>query len=437
MRYQTIQASIRNAFTDGFFSPLSIDNYRRILSSNSLWWATFYMEHIAVGWMVLELTDSALMLSFVEFFRRLPFLILGFLAGPIMDRVGRYQSIVFTSIADICLYMLLAMLIWSESLELWHIYVITFIIGCLWGTSWPARRGILPDIVGKERTVDVLALDRGGQGTARIVGPALAGVVVATYGVIGCFVVIIAAQVLNLGALWGMRLSPTAQSSPETSPETSLESSKENDEQPIQESPIQQIRAGLAYARHHPIVIGILLSTLVANLLIFPFQTLLPVFARDVLNQGPVGLGWLGAAPGIGTFLGLLVVTLWRRHGGRYGNNGSVFIFGTMFFCITLFAFAISPIYWMSWSALAISGIGQVSFALLQVGMMMLVVEDEMRNRMMGLLVLAIGIGPFGRLMVGFLAELYGAPFTVAMTSSVGLVTMVLIAILIPKLRRV
>ena len=184
-------------------------------------------------------------------------------------------------------------------------------------------------------------------------------------------------------------------------------------------------------------VIGILLATLVANLLIFPFQTLLPVFARDVLNQGPTGLGWLGAAPGIGTFLGLLVVTLWRRYGGQYGNNGTVFVFGTMFFCISLFAFALSPIYWMSWSALMISGIGQVSFALLQVGMMMLVVEDEMRNRMMGLLVLAIGIGPFGRLMVGFLAELYGAPFTIAMTSSVGLVTMVMIAILIPRLRRV
>ena len=150
MRYQTIQSSIQNAFTDGFFSPLSIANYRRILSSNSLWWASFYMEHIAMGWMVLELTDSALMVSIVEFFRRLPFLILGFLAGPIIDRVGRHQSIVFTSIADICLYMLLAVLIWSESLEIWHIYVYVGTNSIFKAFQFPAFSATVSQLVPKE-----------------------------------------------------------------------------------------------------------------------------------------------------------------------------------------------------------------------------------------------------------------------------------------------
>ncbi|MEM7533689.1 MAG: MFS transporter [Chloroflexota bacterium] len=433
MNRHTIQQSILNVFTNGFFSPLSIANYRRLLTSNSLWSASFYMENLAMGWMVLELTDSALMVSFIDFFRRLPFLALGFLAGPIIDRLGRYHTIIYTTILDICFYSLLAGLIWSQRVELWHIYTITFIVGSLWGTSWPARRGLMPDIVGKERTVDVLAIDRGGQGSAQIVGPALAGIVVASYGITGCFIVLIAVHLINFSALLTIRLSPTEQPPTEQPP---TDATKEHEEKPAGESPIQQIWAGLAYARHHPIVIGIFLFTLVANMLIYPVQTLLPVFARDVLNQGPVGLGWLGAAMGIGTFVGLFVVTLWRRHGGRFGNDGSVFMFGTMFYCIALFVFALSPYYWLSWSVMVIAGIGHMSLGLLGVGMMMVMVEDEMRNRMMGLLVLAIGIGPFGRLMAGFLAELYGAPFTLAMTTSIALVLVVLISVMIPQLRR-
>ncbi|MEM7533687.1 MAG: MFS transporter [Chloroflexota bacterium] len=418
--------SIATSFAGGLFTPLTVPNYRRLFSSNSLWWTSVFMEHLAMGWMVLELTNSAWLVSMVGFFRSLPLFLFGFLAGPINDYVGRRKILVITSAIDLCSFILLTLLVWWGILDTWQLYIIAFVLGCMWGMSWPARRGILPDLVGKERTVDVLLIERIGQGAAKVVGPATAGFIVAGYGMVGCFAVMAFIQVLNLSALWAILTDKAA----------AQEESNQQDRVKFQ-SPIKQITEGFAYVRQNPVLLSVVGATMVANMFIFPYGTLLPIFARDILGQGPVGLGWLGAASGFGTFGGLWVITMWRRYEGRFGNNGSIFTIGTAFLSLVVLIFAVSPSYWLSWIALFSAGIGQACFALMQSAIMMLVADDGMRNRMMGMLVISIGMGPFGKLLVGALAENYGAPIAVASTASVAFLLIVLITAMTPQLRRI
>lgn len=379
-----------------------------------------------MGWLTLELTNSAWLVSVVAFYRSIPLFLFGFLAGPIIDRLGRRQAIVVATTLDLTTFSAIGMLLWLDRVELWHLYIIAFVIGSVWAVSWPARRGVLPDLVGKERTVDVLLVERFGQGAAKIVAPALAGVLVAVYGTLGCFMVIVLVQLVNLYAVWSVQKQETVTSTPDKHPSDAATLSF-----------IQQITEGFTYVRREPLMLGIILTTVTMNLFVMPYTTLLPVFARDVLNQDSVGLGWLSASLGIGTYVGLLMLNVWRQAQGRYTNHGSIFLIGTAFMGFAIMAFALSPIFWLSWLALAAAAMGQNCFALMQNSIIMLSTDDEMRNRMMGIVVICIGMGPFGKLFVGALAEAYGAPFAVASTSITGLLLLSLIAINTPKLRRV
>jgi|TARA_B110000495_G_C22485647_1_gene299566 predicted MFS family arabinose efflux permease len=157
------------------------------------------------------------------------------------------------------------------------------------------------------------------------------------------------------------------------------------------------------------------------NVWAFPYMSLLPVFARDILGLGPTGLGWLGAAHGIGASLGLLLVN-WGR---RYLSNEWLFTFGSLFLCVGLIAFSVSYSYKWSLILMFCSGLGQAGFSIMQSSIILVEAPDEMRGQAMGALVLAIGMGPFGRLQSGAMADLWGAPFAVgSMAVCAGLATL-------------
>ena len=172
---------------------------------------------------------------------------------------------------------------------------------------------------------------------------------------------------------------------------------------------LDKTRQGWNFVRTNQRVWGVFLITIFMNVWAFPYMNMLPVFARDILGQGPVGLGWLGAAHGVGASLGLLLVHWGRRH---LSNEWS-FAGGSMLLCAGLIAFSASDTYALSLLCLLISGVGQAGFSIMQSSIILTEAPDEMRSRAMGALVLAIGVGPFGRLQSGSMAELWGAPMAV------------------------
>ena len=390
-------------------------DYRRLLSSNALWWQAMFMENVVVGWLVFDLTNSPWQVALVGFCRSAPFLVCGFIAGPLTDRVGRRRIILGAQLANFLAYVAITWLLWSGRLVLWHLYLSALVLGAAWALDWPARRALLPDLIGKAQTLDAMLMENFAQGISRIIGPSLAGALIALFGSIGCYAVM---TLLSGATLWNLRhLSRQPIARTNMRPST---------------SPWNLVAEGLRYVGTSQAILGVILITLVMNLFYFPYMNLLPVFARDVLGTGPVGLGLLGAASGAGSLLGLLIINQIRHQ----VSGGWILTVGTLGMSLCLLAFALSQVYAFSWAMLFFAGIGQACFGIMQSSIILLAASDEMRSRAMGTLVLAIGSDPIGKLETGLLAELYGAPLAVAVQAGMAVVALLLIAMMLPGLRR-
>jgi Na+/melibiose symporter-like transporter len=195
-------------------------------------------------------------------------------------------------------------------------------------------------------------------------------------------------------------------------------------------SPWSTMSQSLKYVVGNEVILGVMLVTVVMNLLMVPYLTLLPVFARDVLGQGPVGLGFLGAAVGVGCFAGLFVTNYLRRT----LSNGWIFVGGTFTMAVALVVFSQSPIFGLSWAMLFIVGIGQVCFGVMQTSLILLTSSDTMRGQTMAILMLAIGSDPIGKLVTGALAEQIGTPLAVGIQAAAAAILLVAIVLFLPGL---
>jgi predicted MFS family arabinose efflux permease len=192
------------------------------------------------------------------------------------------------------------------------------------------------------------------------------------------------------------------------------------------------LREGLRYVRANQTILAVVLITLIMNMWIFPYVSLLPVFARDVLHTGPAGLGFLSTGTGVGSFLGLVVLHFLRQ---RF-NVGTLFVVGTGWMCVALAVFALSHVYALSWAMLLCAGMGMACFGTLQSTIVLLATSDAMRSRVMGIVVLAIGGDPLGQLQIGMLAERFGVQTTLAGQASAALLVLVVIVLVAPGVLR-
>jgi predicted MFS family arabinose efflux permease len=189
---------------------------------------------------------------------------------------------------------------------------------------------------------------------------------------------------------------------------------------------------GVRYVRSNQTILAVVCITVIMNMWIFPYVSLLPVFARQVLHKGPIELGFLSTGTGLGSFLGLLALNFLRQR----VNVGALFVAGTGWMCITLAAFALSRVYPLSWAMLVCAGMGMACLGTLQSTLDLLSTSDEMRSRVMGLVVLAIGGDPLGQLQIGALAERFGVQATLAGQASAALLALILIVLLLPGVFR-
>jgi MFS family permease len=401
-----------------FFTRISLmlrnRDYRHLLLSNVFGWQTLFMEGVVLGWLVLDQTNSAWWVALVGFCRTAPFPICGLLAGPITDRFGRRRVLLIAQTMALVVYLGLTLLLWLGWLTLWHLMVTALLLGTAWGLDWPARGALLPDLVGKAAIVDATAMINLTQNLARILGPAIAGTLVATWGPLGCYAVMGIFAWLAWLNLRQLSVTPLASSA-----------------MPTTGSSGQTVMAGLRYVRQSQPILAVMLITVVINWLYFPYLALLPVFARDVLHRGPVALGLLGASTGIGSLLGLFLIDLWRR----WSSNGAIFATGTLAMTILLIFFARTTNYELAWLLLFISGICEACFVIMQSSILLLAASDIMRSRVLGTLMLAIGADPVGKLQTGLLASWLGAPTAVTLQTGVAALFLIIITLALPGLR--
>lgn len=355
------------------------------------------------------------MVALIGFFRSIPFLFVGIFSGPIIDRFGRRACSQAAQTVILIVTSIMALLLWLDLLGYWHLAAGAFCIGAVWSIDWPSRRSLIPDLVGKDLTVDAMMLENLAQNVSSIVGPFLSGAFLALLGGKGGYTLIAIVSAFALVALLGLSKQPIPKSS-----------------MPDGSSPFKRIADGLRYVRSNQTLAGVMWISLIMNFLAFPYANILSVFARDVLDQGPLGLGILGSASGVGALVGLVIVNRIRH---RFGIQW-ILILGSAFFCLVLIGFSLSTNFYLSLGLLAISGLGRVCFGVMQTSIILLTAADEMRSRVMGSLTIFIGAGPFGRLQTGALAEGFGAPQAVGVQSGVAIGLLGVVLAVLPGYRQ-
>ncbi len=384
----------------------------------SLWLANFFsytsrwMQMPLLAWMILERTDSPWLVSLVGFFSMLPTLLLGLVRGVLVDRVDRLRLMPVTQAISVLASCVLAFLMLTDTVRVWHAYVAVMITGACWALSFPARRAAIFDLVGPTVVTNAIALDAIGMNGSRMVGPAVAGLLIGLTGVAGGSVAVAVCYALSYAFLLAF---PAGAGQPRAMPR-----------QPV----IRNLLEGIAYVRSNPVILGTVLITLIINLLMFPYMPMVTVLARDMLHVGPALIGTLQAAEGLGSSIGASLIAL--AVGLRY--HGRVYVGGSLLSLLALFAFSVSEWYIVSFPVLFLLGLGMAGFATMQSTLVLILAKDEMRGRALGVISLAIGAGPVGSLLIGALAANVSPVFAIRIFALAGIMVLSVAVLALPRI---
>ena len=372
------------------------------------------MQMTLLAWLVLDLTDSPWFVALIGVFGWAPMLGLGLLGGLLADSVNRRRLLVATQISSLASTVGITVLLFAGRIEFWYAYFPATVGGISWALDMPSTRSIIHDLVGREGVTNAIALDSVSMSGSRLVGPALAGLLITLFEVKGGYVAVGALQLTSLGLLVLAKV-PTG---------------RRGEFRPAQM--VRVLSEGLDYVRVSRILLATVAVTFLANLFLFPFAQMVPVIARDILNVGPGLMGLLLAADGLGALLGSALIA----SATRVKYHGRVYLGGTALAFLALLLFSFSRWYGLSISALVILGIGSAGFGAMQATIVILVAKADMRGRALGVVSLAIGAIPLGALMIGAVAEAVGPALAIRIMAGAGLVSMVLVGATMRRLWR-
>jgi MFS family permease len=373
-----------------------------------------WMQSVGQAWLVLELTNSPFRLGLISTLQFAPVLFFAFLGGVVSDRVRKRRLIMATQVAMMLQAFALAALVWSGRVEYWHVAVLAALYGVVNAIDMPARQSYVVELTGKDDLMSAIALNSAVFNSARVIGPALAGVFIARYGTGPAFLVNGVSFVAVLVALYAMR----TEGAPHPRGTTT-----------IREEFVQSV----SYAARTPritLALGILLFV---SLFVLNFNVVVPLIARDVLHQGAHGFGLLMAALGVGAVLGALsVASLSLRRPSML-----VIVIGAAVASLGVLALAFVKSFPLAAAVLLVTGFAQIVFTSSANSTMQMTVPDGMRGRMMSLYVLVfVGVTPAGAFLMGTLAEAFGVPTACAVGGGAGFIAVVTLAALSQRVRR-
>lgn len=349
------------------------------------------MQNVAQAWLVYRLTGSSLLLGSVSFAGQFPIFLVGPLGGIVADRYRKQRVVIATQTAAMILALLLAILTLTRTVQVWHIFVLAASLGVVNAFDIPGRQAFLVDMVGKEDLMNAIALNSSMFNGARIIGPAIAGVLVARIGEGWCFFANGVSYIAVIAGLLCMRV--------------------EHRQKKIA-SPLAHVIEGFRFVQQTTPIRAILLLVGLVSLVAMPYTVLMPVFADKILHSGARGLGILMGATGVGALLGAL--TLATKHGVR--GLGRWIAIACAGFGTSLILFSFSRNLWLSAALLLPVGFCMMLQMASSNTLIQVMVPDELRGRVMAAYSMVfIGMGPLGALFGGALADRLGAPITVAM----------------------
>ncbi|MCL4828951.1 MAG: MFS transporter [Caldilinea sp.] len=396
------------------FQALQHRNFRLYIIGQLISLAGTWMQIVAQGWLVYELSGSEAMLGVVGFASAIPALIVTPWAGVIVDQVRKRDLIILTQVGAMLLALVLAFLTFTGLVQVWHIVVLAMLIGVVNAFDGPARQAFVVEMVGAQDLPNAIALNSMTFNAARVVGPAVGGILLATVGAAWCFTINGLSFIAVIASLLAMQL-------------TRVQLVHDH------RSPWEQLKSGVHYVAKQPELRGLILLSLFFSTFGISYNTVLPSFVDRILNGGAAGFGLLTAAAGVGAVSGAFLVATY----GDRGRRGQWLFYAAMGFPVVLTLFAFNRSFALALPLTVLLGVGfMLQFTLINT-LLQTRVANDMRGRVMSLYTLTFfGFTPFGNLAIGALSEAIGMSVAITLAAVLTLTSAIIIFRRTPELKK-
>ncbi len=397
------------------FSSLKVRNFRIYWFGMLVSLIGSWIQITAQSWLVFQLTNSAFLLGFVGFLSSIPMFLLSLFTGVLADRVNKKNILIITQISFMILAFLLAVLTHLKLITPAQIMLIALLNGVVMAFDAPSRQSMIVELVGKTHLPNAIALNSVAFNSSRIIGPALAGILVATIGMSGCFYLNGISFFAVIIALFLIKINSTKE----------IEQGN---------SALKDLKEGLVYVKNHRLIFALVSMVAVVSLFGVGYVMLMPIFAERILHVGIKGLGMLMSATGVGAVCGALLLARL----GDFRKKGNFLIASAMIFSISLILFGFSKSYLFSLIVLVFTGGSSVTAIALVNTLLQTNVPDKLRGRVMGIFMITFaGIMPFGNLFAGSVAQIWGVSAAIASSGIICTLFFLVISSRYPAIREI
>ncbi|MFA5092714.1 MAG: MFS transporter [Candidatus Omnitrophota bacterium] len=371
-----------------------------------------WIQTVAQSWLVFELTKSAFLLGVVGFLGSIPMFVLSLFGGVLADRINKRNILIFTQASFMLLAFLLAILTQFKLITAIQIMAIALLNGIVMAFDAPARQSIVVELVGKKHLFNAIALNSVSFNSSRIIGPAIAGVLISVIGMSGCFYLNGFSFFAVIIALFYIKF--------------------ENGIVRKNNSALKDLKDGLIFISRHPLILALVSMVAAMSFFGISYVILMPVFVSNVLHAGVKGLGVLMSSAGFGALIGALILARL----GDFKYKGRLLVASAFLFSFSLIVFSLSKNYLLSMFSLTLIGCTSVIPIALVNTLLQINVPDEFRGRVMSLFMITFaGIMPFGNLISGSMAQSFGVSAALSFCGLICLAMFTLINFIFPGLK--
>lgn len=397
------------------FRSLRHRNYRLFFSGQSISLIGTWMQRIALPWVVYRMTDSEVLLGVVGFASSIPSFLLAPFAGVLIDRWSRYRVMLVTQIISMIQAGVLAWLSLSGNLEIWHIVVLSVALGCINSFDMPARHSFVINMVnGKEDIGNAIALNSMMFNGARLIGPSVAGIVLASVGEGACFLINALSYIFVIASLMMMRVTEVLE---------------KKERVPM----FREMKEGMDYVFGFAPIKHIILLLGLVSLMGASYQVLMPVYAKDILQGDSHTYGFLMGGAGAGALLG----AIYLASRDTVLRLGRLIPAATALLSAGLIAISLSSSFFISMFLIFFTGLGMMAHTAASNTILQTIADDDKRGRVMSFYTMALmGTAPFGSLLAGWMAKVLGTPWTIFIGGAVCLLGALVFYRRLPELKR-
>jgi MFS family permease len=394
------------------FRALKHRNFQLFFSGQFVSLTGTWMQSVAQSWLVYRLTGSVVLLGLIGFASQIPVFLLAPIGGVVADRYNRRKILIITQTFAMINAMVLAILTLTGNIQIWHLFVIAAFFGIANAFDIPTRQAFAVDMVGKEDLINAIALNSSMFNGARIVGPAIAGLLVAAVGEGWCFFLNAISYIAVITGILLMKITPLIR--------------------PRVGSAISNIKEGFSFVAGTAPIRALLSLLGLISLMAMPYAVLMPIFADKILGGGSDTLGYLMGASGSGALIAALVLASRKEVFGL----GKWVAIASSGLGISLILFSFSNVFWLSALLLIPVGFSMMTQMSSSNTLIQAMVPDELRGRVMSVYsMMFMGMAPLGALLAGSLANYLGAQNTVALGGAVCIIGSILFSLRLPKLQ--